>query len=1141
MDTFTIGRRIMGSSSHQNQNLSTVSQDNRITMARWWKFHKAPLICLTLAWVALGAASRLDAAGAASPVYAGDVATLRNKVRFPTLESKWLKDDFAAIAEFTFKSNAKFDATQLGVALNGLRSDTRYGKIAGFTRWEQRQGRWVLIVEIGRLTFGGRSFASRAAEIQSRSRHVKVWISACPAIGASQIYFVRHAEWFAEPVLSWVAPMPETSVNTRDISFHFKSSDKAARIQCRFDTGDFTPCESGVRYTSLANGWHRFSARPVAPNGKFGKILTHDFSVFYVSPPAEIVQTIPAESPTPSSTMEIHFKRNWTLGSGTVTQCKLDSGKFQTCQSPIVYKNLPSGEHRFEVRLALSLPGVLTTSRSDSYSWTVSRTPVVAEWVSTPALLSNSDMSRFEFRAQQDGVKFSCALDGAAEQDCVSPYVLEGLNDGAHVLRVTARDIYGTVSAPLEHRWEIDREAPVLSLVAVTPQHNPTNASTLAITYTASEPSRTECRWNGVLLQNCASPLILNSVPEGHNQVEWIAKDAAGNVSEPLSYSWDVDFTPPSASVALTFPTSIPTRETSARFALTANQTSTFECTLDGAAIASCSADLSLSGLSDGAHTLSVTAVDEAGNGGAPVVFQWTVDRVAPVLSVVAANPPESITMSTSLALDFLVSEEAVTTCELDAGGEAPCSSPYVLNGLAEGKHVIELRATDTAGNNAPVLAYEWEVVGVALAQLTEVIPHEALTRSKNIRFEYASAQSTRFECALDSAAFSVCQSPSVFNALGEGNHRFQVRALNAANVAGPVVSYDWIVDTVAPIAQWTAISPPEAITEQTQISLSFAAPGAVSHTCQLDSAAAVECQSPLVANGLSEGTHQVTVLATDAAGNRSAPLTYQWQIAGTAVATIEHTVPSASLTNSKSMQIAFSAPKATRFECALDTAPYATCTSPVLYTRLNDGAHQFQVRAINAAAIAGPIAAYQWTVHTVPPVVQIQSATPGDSLTSQKSMSLAFSALGATAFQCRLDLGASNPCQSPAIWNGLSDGDHTVTILATDAAGNQSAPATHSWRVQSAPLSIASVSVQQIMRTSVVIRWSTNFPARGRVEYGTGGFDQSTAITSTDTTAQSLTVSGLTSDTVYRARVVVVDRDGRTVTSSPVTFTTLR
>jgi hypothetical protein len=59
---------------------------------------------------------------------------------------------------------------------------------------------------------------------------------------------------------------------------------------------------------------------------------------------------------------------------------------------------------------------------------------------------------------------------------------------------------------------------------------------------------------------------------------------------------------------------------------------STFQCSLDGAAFASCSSPKDYTGLSDGSHTFEVKATDAAGNTDAtPASRSWTVETSAPL------------------------------------------------------------------------------------------------------------------------------------------------------------------------------------------------------------------------------------------------------------------------------------------------------------------------------------------------------------------------------------------------------------------------------------------------------------------------------------------------------------------------------
>ncbi len=79
------------------------------------------------------------------------------------------------------------------------------------------------------------------------------------------------------------------------------------------------------------------------------------------------------------------------------------------------------------------------------------------------------------------------------------------------------------------------------------------------------------------------------------------------------------DTTPPETSIV-----SGPTDDLPGVFEFAANETATFQCSLDGAGWVSCGSGLNLSGLDAGWHTLAVRATDQAGNvDRSPAEWTW--------------------------------------------------------------------------------------------------------------------------------------------------------------------------------------------------------------------------------------------------------------------------------------------------------------------------------------------------------------------------------------------------------------------------------------------------------------------------------------------------------------------------------------
>ena len=55
----------------------------------------------------------------------------------------------------------------------------------------------------------------------------------------------------------------------------------------------------------------------------------------------------------------------------------------------------------------------------------------------------------------------------------------------------------------------------------------------------------------------------------------------------------------------------------------------------------------------------------------------------------------------------------------------------------------------------------------------------------------------------------------------------------------------------------------------------------------------------------------------------------------------------------------------------------------------------------------------------------------------------------GNVTFTCQLDSGTPGTCTSPKTYTGLSTGQHTFSVFATDLAGNVGATVKWNWSIQ--------------------------------------------------------------------------------------------
>ena len=140
-------------------------------------------------------------------------------------------------------------------------------------------------------------------------------------------------------------------------------------------------------------------------------------------------------------------------------------------------------------------------------------------------------------------------------------------------------------------------------------------------------------------------------------------------------------------------------------------------------------------------------------------------------------------------------------------------------------------------------------------------------------------------------------------------------------------------------------------------------------------------------------------------------------------------------------------------FKCRLDGGSWEPCGSPREYAGLNEGAHYFEVKAIDLAGnVDGTPDSFDWTVDMTPPAIEIVSGP--DGLTNDPTPTFGFGAEAGASLECSLDQGtpAFGPCSganthTPA--EPLADGSYTFRVRAVDAAGNE-ATATRDFAIDS-------------------------------------------------------------------------------------------
>jgi large repetitive protein len=308
-------------------------------------------------------------------------------------------------------------------------------------------------------------------------------------------------------------------------------------------------------------------------------------------------------------------------------ECGLDGRSLQECTPGMTLAGLDEGRHRFEVRAV------------DQFG---NRDPEGARWAwqldtrdpQTQILSAAYDerVATFTFSSNEKRSRFECSLDRSAFSVCTSPQRYERLAEGDHSFLVRARDHAGNPDAtPAQRTWVADFSTPNTNIVSGPAGE--VSSSIAMFTFSSSEAESTfECSLDGAPFSTCSSPITYSGLARGFHTFDVRAEDKSGNVDEtPATRTWRVrrlnppsDTTPPNTRITSAPPTSTTIHVATFRFT-SSEVGSTFQCSLDGGAWASCSSPKTYN-VALGSHTFRVRARDAAGNvDPTPAAWDWAV------------------------------------------------------------------------------------------------------------------------------------------------------------------------------------------------------------------------------------------------------------------------------------------------------------------------------------------------------------------------------------------------------------------------------------------------------------------------------------------------------------------------------------
>jgi hypothetical protein len=346
---------------------------------------------------------------------------------------------------------------------------------------------------------------------------------------------------------------------------------------------------------------------------------------------------------------------------------------------------------------------------SDGFAFTADRSAAVS--ITSPAAGGHFKAApTFSFSHDADASEIVCqTLDAGSavlhESACSSSYTPQTGADGDYSARVVFTDDVGN-QATATRGFKLDTGDPNVVITSPAAGQHVKSPFTPAFTATdggtAAGDLRKACKLESDAGFGGCGP---RGASDGPHTLSVRVTDEAGN-ARVATVAFDADSTGPAVAMTSGPPDDAIVTTPSATYGWTASDPTPplhQSCKLDGAAAAPCGSPETLSGLSEGSHTFTLTVTDALGN--ATVVKRDVfVNAVRPSVAITSGPADGAVLKTKSASFGFKAAGGGTVSCSLDSETAfRPCSGPSsdALTGLADGAHTFRVRVRDVSDDVA--------------------------------------------------------------------------------------------------------------------------------------------------------------------------------------------------------------------------------------------------------------------------------------------------------------------------------------------------------------------------------------------------------------------------------------------------------
>lgn len=683
----------------------------------------------------------------------------------------------------------------------------------------------------------------------------------------------------AAPSVSWVSVLPTGRSADPVLTAEFQANESAT-FACSLDGQAFGACTSPVQKSGIGEGSHRFEVRATDLAGNQSGLLTHTWTVDLSAPGLVLHRILPVESLTHSSGAKFEFSSE---DAEATFLCELD-GVTEECTSPYEIDGIPDGNWTFNVQ-ARDTSGNLSAVQSSS--WTIDRQAPLVDIVGIEPPQDGGISRSVSVQIwTNEPSQLQCKQDAGAWLECSNPWIVNDLSDGTHELKVRAIDLAGNMSQEIGFARTVNTIAYV-AFTSIEPASALSNQNTRKFVWESEMTQEFQCKLDGAEL-SCSSGFTTGQLADGNHVFEVQGRNAYGELGPSARHEWTQDTVAPVVTLVSRDPASAVTANSNVRFEFSSAENVEWLCAVDGGVQMSKGQSSSMvfeqAEFTNGDHSVRCVGKDMAGNESNATVIDWTVDGLLPEVTNFAFEPNQDLSNKTSARATFAANKTVTFECQWDSGAVELCQSPSEKAGLSDGPHVFMVTAKDSLGRRSAPKAKLWTVDSKApTVALVAAVPATHITSETVMSLQFSVSEVAEVTCQLDEGAAQSCSETYQASNLTDGSHRVRVVAKDAAGNTSTTDLYEWVVDLSPPVVQITSISPDYSPTSLTKLTVTFTVSDSAAQSfCQLDSSPAQPCASPWTVNGLTNGSHEISIYAQDASGLKSESQTFSWVVDGT-------------------------------------------------------------------------------------------------------------------------------------------------------------------------------------------------------------------------------------------------------------------